>query len=264
MADEPNYILADTGDDLESQRLALLEQLFDPRTVPRLERLEISPGSRCLEVGAGRGSIARWLSSHVGPQGHVVAADIDCRFLTGLPDNVEVRKLDIRTDRPEPGAYDLVHCRALLLHLADPGDALRRMIAALRPGGTLCVEEADYGLLTFGGHPDGRWCTDLSRKIFEALAAAKIVDTYIGRKVPGLLVDLGLELVGTDVEGSIARSGEPALEWHRSTMEAIAPKLIAGGLLTSEEHARMDEIMHAPSTVLTMPVGFVAWGRRVN
>jgi SAM-dependent methyltransferase len=244
--------------------LALLEQLFDPATVARLERLEISAGSRCMEVGAGRGSVARWLSSRVGPRGQVVAADIDCRFLTGLPDNVEVRTLDIRTDELEPAAYDLVHCRALLMHLADPVDALRRMITALRPGGTLYVEDGDYGLLNFGGHPDAQWCTDLSRKIFDALASAKIVNSYIGRMVPGLLVDLGMELVGTDVEGSIARNGELALEWHRLTMQAIAPKLIAAGLLTSEEHARMDEIMRASSTVLTMPVGFAAWGRRVN
>jgi 2-polyprenyl-3-methyl-5-hydroxy-6-metoxy-1,4-benzoquinol methylase len=163
---EPNYILTETPTDIESTRLALLEQRLDPLTIGRLNRLDIAPGSRCLEVGAGRGSIARWLATRVGADGQVVAADVDCRHLAGLPDTIEVRTLDIRTDTPEPEAFDLVHCRALLMHLPDPLDALRRMVAALRPGGVLLAEEGDYGLYAYNGHPDAPWLTDLTHKVF--------------------------------------------------------------------------------------------------
>lgn len=61
----------------------------------------------------------------MGPGGHVEAADIDCRHLTGPAGDVDVRALDIRTDTPEPDSYDLVHCRALLMHLPDPRESLR-------------------------------------------------------------------------------------------------------------------------------------------
>jgi ubiquinone/menaquinone biosynthesis C-methylase UbiE len=144
---ENRYVLAETDAATERGRLALLEQRFDAGTIRRLGDLGVTSGWRCLEVGAGSGSIARWLSERVGSAGSVVAADIDTRFLTGLPDNVDVRELDIRELQLEP-QFDLAHCRALLMHLPDPADALTRIVAALRPGGVLLAEEGDSD-----------WCT---------------------------------------------------------------------------------------------------------
>lgn len=48
------------------QRLAAMEAGLDPWTSDNLESRGIVPDWRCLEVGAGAGSIARWLSSRVG------------------------------------------------------------------------------------------------------------------------------------------------------------------------------------------------------
>ncbi len=102
-------------------------------------------GAVCLEVGAGAGSVARWLADRAGPGGLVVATDADPRFLAGTAaTGVEVRRHDILADPLEPGRYDLVHCRALLCHLPDPGLALYTMAAAVRPGGWLLAEDADY------------------------------------------------------------------------------------------------------------------------
>jgi hypothetical protein len=53
----------------ESRRFQLLEERLDPTTIRRIERLGLVSGARSLEVGAGRGSIARWLCGHVGPGG---------------------------------------------------------------------------------------------------------------------------------------------------------------------------------------------------
>ena len=150
---ENRYVLGGVDAATEARRLALLEQRFDAGTIRRLGELGVIGGWRCLEVGAGHGSVARWLADKVGPSGSVVAADIDARFLTGLPDNVDVRELDIRDQELEPD-FDLAHCRALLMHLPDPDAALARIVAALRPGGVLLVEEGDFGLLHFGGHPN--------------------------------------------------------------------------------------------------------------
>jgi hypothetical protein len=65
--------------------------------------------------------VARWLAGRVGPTGRVVATDIDPRFLAGSElAGVEVRRHDIPRDLLETGHYDLVHCRALLMHLKHP------------------------------------------------------------------------------------------------------------------------------------------------
>jgi len=135
---EQQYILGQTADTFERERLSFLEYAADPLSQRRLAALGIRPGWRCLEVGAGHGSIVRWLAAHVGPQGRVVATDLNPRFLTeiGLP-NVEVRQHDIRTDPLEPGLYELVHCRAVLIHMPDPQLVVGRMVEALRIGGWL-------------------------------------------------------------------------------------------------------------------------------
>ncbi len=94
------------------QRLTGLEAWLDPGTIRHLEMLQVGAGWRCLEVGAGGGSIASWLGARVGASGHVVATDIDPRFIDVLDaPNVEVRRHDIVTDDLETGAFDLVHAR---------------------------------------------------------------------------------------------------------------------------------------------------------
>jgi trans-aconitate methyltransferase len=42
--------------------------------------------------------------------------------------------------------FDLVHARLVLVHVPDRARALATMVAALRPGGWLLVEDADTGL----------------------------------------------------------------------------------------------------------------------
>jgi hypothetical protein len=42
-------------------RFAALAAIFDPGTIRHLQDIGISEGWRCLEVGAGGGSIAKWL-----------------------------------------------------------------------------------------------------------------------------------------------------------------------------------------------------------
>jgi 2-polyprenyl-3-methyl-5-hydroxy-6-metoxy-1,4-benzoquinol methylase len=261
---EPNYIFTDTAADAESFRLGLIEQRADDATIRRLENLGVAPGWRCLEVGAGRGSIARWLANRVGPDGCVVAADIDCRHLTGIKDTVEVRTFDVRTDTPETDSYDLVHCRTLLIHVPDPLAGLKRLAAALRPGGVLLAEEADYGLYAYGGHPDAPWLTEKSHQMFAAIESAKIMHPFLGRTLPGMLTTAGLHLEGGEVDSTFARPGEAAYEFERLTAEAAEPAMIAAGILTQEESCAARAIRSASTTVMTTASLIAAWARRRN
>ncbi len=57
-----DYLLSRTADAFERERLDLLERLSDPLSQRHLTALGIGQGWRCLEVGAGHGSVARWLA----------------------------------------------------------------------------------------------------------------------------------------------------------------------------------------------------------
>jgi ubiquinone/menaquinone biosynthesis C-methylase UbiE len=112
-----------------------------------LGALGIDEGWRCLDVGAGDGTIARWMSHQVAPSGRVVALDVDDERLAAhlQGTRVEVRKHDAAAAEPLPEApYDLVHSRVLLGSLASKFEVLRRMIDAVAPDGILALGELDF------------------------------------------------------------------------------------------------------------------------
>lgn len=127
-----------------SDRFSGLDAALDEITKARLSALGVTAGWRCLEVGAGRGSIARWMADLVGPRGYVLATDIDTRWTQNDgPSQLEVRQHDVVTDPLAQGEFDLVHARLVLSWLPDRDTVISRLVAALRPGGWLVIEDFD-------------------------------------------------------------------------------------------------------------------------
>ena len=62
------------------------------------------------------------------------SVDINTRFLVDLSPNVEVREHDLRRADFDAGAFDLVHCRSVVMHVPDKRGAVERLAAAVRPG----------------------------------------------------------------------------------------------------------------------------------
>lgn len=138
----PGDYVYDQGFAQERTRLAGIESLWDPGTHALLDDLGIGPGWRCLEVGAGGGSLLQWMS---GRGATVVAVDIDTRFIESLAsDTIDVRRLDIRSDELPRGEFDLVHSRLVLEHLPDRRQIIGRLAATLRPGGWMVIEDYDW------------------------------------------------------------------------------------------------------------------------
>src|SRR4051794_30140483 len=132
----------------EADRLAALTSAFDPVTRRHLEARGVGEGWRCLEVGAGTGTIAEWLSERVGNSGHVVATDVSLALMEqrGLQaPNLELRRHDILSGPLPEGEFDLIHSRLVLEHLPGRLDALAKMVRALAPGGWLVLEEMTFG-----------------------------------------------------------------------------------------------------------------------
>jgi len=123
-------------------RFSGLEAALDPTTFRHLRDRGVSSGWVCLEIGAGGGSVVRWLAKQVGPSGSVVATDLNLSWVAGsLGTNVELRVHDIVRDPVENSSYDLVHARLVLLHLPQRNAVIDKLICALNPGGWLVLEE---------------------------------------------------------------------------------------------------------------------------
>ncbi|WP_329572694.1 class I SAM-dependent methyltransferase [Kitasatospora sp. NBC_01266] len=277
------------------QRFAAIAELFDPWTLTHLERLGPMRGWHCWEVGAGGPALPLALAERVGPSGRVLATDLDTSWLDGLdgldgPDSrqapgaqgeraesapIEVRRHDVVRDAPPAGPFDLVHVRLVLVHLPERAEVLRRLAAAVRPGGWLVVEDADPALQPLACPDERGPAEQLANRIrrgFRALLAERGVDLAFGRTLPGLLREAGLREVRA--EGYFPVTSAACRTLEAATVRQLREQLIAGGLATDAEIERhLDRLVSATPgedaaagaaeelDVTTAPL-ITAWGRR--
>jgi SAM-dependent methyltransferase len=244
-------------------RFAALSALFDPGTIRHLQERGVGRGWHCLEVGGGGGSIASWLADRVGPTGRVVTTDIDPRFLEclNLPSLV-VQRHNIATDPLPEGAFDLVHARLVLMHLAEREQALARMISALKPGGWLIDEEYDsFSLLPDPTINPGEVLLQTQIAVNNLLDDGG-VDRLFGRRLIGRLRAHGLISVGGEARSFMWQRGSAGAALARATYELLQRDLIDGNYITpqqfEEDVARLDD----PDFLTPSAILWSAWGRR--
>jgi SAM-dependent methyltransferase len=214
----------------ERTRLSAMESLWDPGTHALLDELGIGPGWRCLEVGAGGGSLLHWMT---GRGATVVAMDIDTRFIDSLAgDAVEVRRVDIRTEELPQQEFDLVHARLVLEHLAERRQILDRLAATLRPGGWIVIEDYDWTAFGIEGSDDqlGR-VTDAILGFMQRAG----FERHYGRHVVGDLAAAGLTDVRGEGRARIIDSGSPGFDFFRLSFESMRGAVVEAGLMSAED-----------------------------
>jgi len=196
----------------EGERLRLLEQIADPRTERLLSDAGLGSGWSCAELGAGAGSIARSLARRVGPEGSVLALDLDTTLLEDLRSipQITVKESDLTTSDLPVESFDLVHTRNLLMHLPDRDRILQELFQAVRPGGVLLVEEAD-------GFPVSAATDETFRRTFGSLTQRW---TW-ARTLPMLISAKGPETMSVFVETEMLQGGSDlAAFWHHTLRTA--------------------------------------------
>jgi len=244
-------------------RFDALSALFDPGTIRHLEDRGIGAGWHCLEVGGGGGSITAWLAERVGPTGHVLVTDIDSRFLELLDaSNVEVRRHDVVTDPLPQAAFDLIHARAVLIHLPERERVLARLVAALKPGGWLVDEELDSASLL----PDQtKYPGEILLKT--QLAMMRLMDDRgverrFGRMLFERLRSLGLDAVDAEARMSMWHRGSPGASLMRVNFEQLREAMISGGYITAQQIAQDISQLGNALFMMPSPIMWAAWGQR--
>ena len=121
----------------------------EAETVLRL--LQIGPGARVADIGAGDGYYVAALAARVGPTGMVYGEDIEPRYLRLLRDrqaeegwkNVQVIEGTAGDPTLPPASIDV----ALMIHMyheiTAPFELLHRLAPAFRAGGRLAILDID-------------------------------------------------------------------------------------------------------------------------
>lgn len=237
MGKTSQYVFSGTQHFSELERLQAIELVFDPASHQRIQSTGITKGWRCLEVGAGAGSITRWLAETVGNSGKVVAIDLDTRFVANLSlSNVEVLEADIRHLPLENGSFDLVHARYVLIHIADFQVALTRMVKLLKPGGWLVLEEPDFSAArAVVGETAACQSMDRVNQAILQMFENRGMDYALGIKLPAILQEFGLQQLSVENDTPLSNGGSGVATVMKMSALQLAEKYIATGRVTEED-----------------------------
>jgi SAM-dependent methyltransferase len=262
---ENRYVFDNAAKAETGLRFAGLEATFDPSTIGYLTGVGVTAGWACWEIGAGGGSIARWLAERVGPTGRVLATDIDPRFIPPSQlSHLEVARHDVCADAIPLARYDLIHARLVLSHLPERRDVVVRLVQALRPGGWLVVEDFCHAFER-GTEPPSPADAELRTVV---LALARFMERATGNEwdfatsLPQSLAGLGLADVGGEGRLVFGRGGSPVAGVIEAALRQVGDQMIATGLV---DRPALDEaivFLTTPASMVSLPLMVSAWGRQ--
>jgi SAM-dependent methyltransferase len=221
----------------EMQRLRLQAQVWEPAATEFLAELDISSGSRVLDLGCGAMGVLQPLSRLVGDHGTVLGLDRDPVQLAAARAFVEEAKLanvsiiegDAFNTGLPAGHFDLVHVRFLFAPVGRDTELLAEMLRLVRPGGIIAIEEPDASC----------WNVAPSNQAWSALKAAILGafragggDFDAGRRTFGMLRAAGLRQV-SQRNAVIAATGNHA--YKRLPLQfavSLRTRILEGELLS--------------------------------
>ena len=124
-----------------------LHRLWKRRTI---EQAAVRKGHVVLDLAGGTGDLAKEFAGLVGPQGHVVLADINVAMLkqgrgrmvdAGVAGNLSIAQVDAQNLPFADNTFDRITMAFGLRNVTDKDAALQSMHRVLKPGGKLLILE---------------------------------------------------------------------------------------------------------------------------
>ena len=198
-----------------------------------------------------------------------MSIDFDTRFLDTLDEpNLDVRRHNLVSDDIPEEEFDLVHGRLVLEHLPEPGQVIKRLVAALKPGGWIVLEDADWSpYLTEPDRTISYPDTGHEENVRVWRAALGLLrdsgfDEEYGRTLPADLIAQGLVDVGAEIRGRMLWGGSPGAAAPIGTLERLRGDLVSAGTVTEQEIDDAIGRFSDPERAGIGPLLVSAWGRR--
>lgn len=263
------YII--TGGEEGKKRLGTLSEVLYPYELSLLQQQGLTQGMSFLDAGCGGGHVSLMVAGMVGDAGRVTGVDFDKDIIEldrkeaierGVT-NVSYEVLSAY-DMQYAGEFDMAYARFLLSHLIEPLSVLKKMVASVKPGGRVIVED-----IHFSGHFSYPLCKafDDYVTLFTATASQRGQNAEIGPVLPSLFADAGLTDIGFDVIQPVFNRGDG--KWMAYiTMDKIKDAVKEQGLA---DDATIQKILNEieaftkdETTIISLPRIFRVWGTKTE
>jgi SAM-dependent methyltransferase len=222
--------LLDSTTDLGAEQLDCLSELLDPASQQFISEVTALPGQRCLDIGSGNGSMARWIAERVRP-GEVTAVDLTDSYLR-VPSDVTVRLADVNEQLP-PGLFDMIHTRLLLMHLSRRRQLVGELANALAPGGWLFIGDqvfSELRVVSAASEADAELFTSVIEATINQVGRPGGINYEWGRQIDAELTRAGLINVDSTEITSTGRGGSTAARLLSNYIRQVTGPLLALGL----------------------------------
>lgn len=194
-----------------------------------------------LDVGCGVGTITADVASAVTP-GCVLGIDRDeslieiARSRQPTLDNLSFHKADVLALDIE-NVFNVATAARTLQWVSDPGAALRRMRAAVRPGGLVVVLDYNHESSSWYPEPPRRF-----REFYRAFLdwrASRGWDNWMADHLPALFESAALSAITSEPQHEIAKRGDADFEaqldiWPK-VIESLGPQVAAHAAISPSE-----------------------------
>lgn len=264
-----NYPIERREGEIERLRMQAAAIEFDAGVM--LERIGVSSGWRCLDLGCGPGGILELLSVRAGPTGQVIALDADPVFLEHARvlardrgrGNMKFVQGDAYNTGLPRGSFDFVHVRFVASTVGRHQDLIGEAVALACPGGIVALQEPDISTLKCYP-PHAAW--DRLTQVLEQVFVSVGNDVRLAQHLYQLVRRAGLENVQYRPFLVGFRSDDRMADYLPATVETVRRTILRHDLIDEEELnaalAACRRHLADPDTVSTYVTVAQVWGRR--
>ncbi len=270
MTNDQSYYLG--THDAELQRLGLQHRVWQPTVIDAWHKAGLGIGQSVLDAGAGPGFASVDLAEIVGPAGQVTALERSDRFLShlretaaarGLP-QISVHNIDLVEDDIPVSGVDAIWVRWVFAFLNDPVAVLKKLSAALKPGGVMIVcEYINWATMTW--LPEQKILNEFREITLKDWRSTGSEPDVAQRLIPAF-AEAGLRLTDVTPVLKVCTPSDYMWQWPATFIQPHARALAERGVVTREWAASVTkaygELERTPDAMIVTPLVGIMTARK--
>lgn len=249
--EEIEYVLG--TEKAELFRLGVQHQVWSSEARKAYDIAEFSAGQTILDLGSGPGYCSTELAYIVGQEGKVIAVDLSQNYIDVLNKkakheglNIDARCTSFDDMKLNDHSIDGIYDRWALAWISNPEEIIEKIVKAMAPGAVFVAHEY-YNWMTFQTEPELPAINRATAQAFKSMMDNG-GNMNVGRQLPQLFFDAGLEVVSIRPMVKLATPDSLAWQWPKTFFEVYLPKLVPAYLSAKEVEEALYDLQDLEDT----------------